>query len=394
MYVISDLSIGGAEMMLYKLLAETDRTRFEPVVVSLMDGGTLRERIEALGIAVHTLGVSPKLPTPLDLWRLVRLKRRLRPDLVVGWMYHSCLALQLANFFSPRSAKVLWSIHYSISSLSEEKWLTALVIRACAFLSRLPDKIIFVSRDGQSKHGPLGFRTESSCVIPNGIDTAMFAPSREARASVRSELGLPGGAVLVGMVGRYHRMKDHANFLRAAARVSKTHPETHFLLAGRGVDGGNQELRLLIDELGLARRTHLLGERRDVPRLAAGLDIFSLSSRYGESFPNVIGEAMGCAVPCVVTDVGDASWIVGGAGRVVPPRDACALADAWAEVINLGEEGRAELGRAALSRVNELFPLKSVVQRYEDLYEAVLAGRTSESAAPIVRQDQKSGAVS
>src|SRR5947209_10905334 len=84
LYIISDLSIGGAEMMLYKLLAETDRTCFEPIVVSLIDRGALRERIEALGVAVHTVGVRPALPTPLDLWRLVRLIRRLRPALIVG----------------------------------------------------------------------------------------------------------------------------------------------------------------------------------------------------------------------------------------------------------------------------------------------------------------------
>src|SRR5437868_6835156 len=135
LYVISDLSIGGAEMMLYKLLAATDRTRFEPIVVSLIDRGALRERIEALGVAVHTVGVRPALPTPLDLWRLVRLIRRLRPALIVGWMYHSCFAVQLASFFSARPATVLWSIHYSVSSLAEEKRRTAAVIRACAFLS-------------------------------------------------------------------------------------------------------------------------------------------------------------------------------------------------------------------------------------------------------------------
>ena len=287
----------------------------------------------------------------------------------------------------------MWSIHYSVNSLAREKRRTASVIRACAFLSGLPRKIIFVSRDGQSKHGPLGFKTENSCVIPNGIDTNGFAPSPEARASVRSELGLPGGAVVVGTVGRYHPMKDHANFLRAAALVTKTHPEAHFLLAGRAVDGDNRELRRLIHERGLAHRTHLLGERHDVPRLAAALDVFSLSS-YCESFPTVIGEAMACAVPCVVTDVGDASWIVGDTGRVVPLRDAEALAGAWAEMIDLGEEGRAALGRAALSRVSEFFPIKSVVNRYEALYEAVLAERAPESAAPVVRRGQKSGALS
>jgi glycosyltransferase involved in cell wall biosynthesis len=384
MYVISDLSVGGAEMMLYKLLAETDRARFEPVVVSLMEcEGALRERIESLGVEVHTVGVRPKLPTPLDLLRLVRLTRRLRPDLVVGWMYHSCLAVQLASLFSAARVPILWSIHYAVSSLAEEKRRTADVIRACAMLSRLPGRIIFVSRDGQSKHGPLGFRTEKSCVIPNGVDARTFKPSAEARASVRAELGLPDDALLVAMVSRYHPMKDHANFLRAAALLSEKHPEAHFALVGRGVDGDNEALRRLIEELGLAGRTHLLGERHDVPRLTAALDLFSLSSSYGESFPNVIGDAMACAVPCVVTDVGDAAWIVGDTGRVVPPRDSRALADAWAEVIELGAEGRASLGRAALARACDLFPIEAVVRRYETLYEAVLAER--ESSAPSAR---------
>ena len=378
MYVISDLSVGGAEMMLYKLLAGTDLSRFEPVVVSLMGGGALRSRVEALGVKVHTVGVRPKLPTPLDLWRLVRLTREINPDLVVGWMYHSCLAAQLAGLFSKTKAAALWSIHYSVGSLAAEKRLTAAVIRACAWLSHRPRRIIYVSRDGRAKHGPLGFSTKNGCVIPNGVDAEAFRPSTEARASVRSELGLSDDALLVGMVSRYHPMKDHANFLRAAALLSEKHADAHFVLVGRGADGGNAELRGLIDELGLAGRTHLVGERHDVPRLTAALDIFSLSS-YCESFPNVIGEAMACAVPCVVTDVGDAAWIVGDTGRVVPTRDPRALARAWAEMVALGAEGRVALGRAALARACELFPVKAVVRRYETLYEAVLA--EGESAA-------------
>ena len=382
-YVVSDLSVGGAEMMLYRLLAETDRARFEPAVVTLMEGGALRARVEALGVEVHTLGVSPNWPTPLDLSRLVRLTRRLRPDLAVGWMYHGCLAAQLTSFFLPRPTPVLWSIHYSVSSLAGEKWLTAATVRACALLSAMPARIVFVSRDGRSKHGPLGFKTANSCVVPNGIDTNTFAPSREARASVRAELGLPEDAFVVGTVGRYHPAKDHANFLRAAALLSAKHTETHFLLAGRGVDGDNPELRRLVEELGLARRTHMLGERHDIPRLTAALDIFSLSSDC-ESFPTVVGEAMACGVPCAVTDVGDATLIVGDTGRVVPPRDARALAGAWSALIDLGDEGRAALGRAAAARVRELFPVGSMTRSYESLYEAALGERT-----PAARRTQR-----
>lgn len=389
MYVVNDLSIGGAEMMLYKLLAETRRERFAPVVVCLSDGGGLRERIESLGIEVHSAGMKPGRPTPLGLWRLIRLARRLRPRLIIGWMYHSCLAAQLANFFSLRRTPLLWSIHYSTGSLAAEKWLTAAVIRACALLSRLPARIIFVSRAGQTQHGPLGYSLANSCVIPNGIDVTEFTPSAEARGSVRRELGFAGDAFLIGLVGRYHWMKDHANFLRAAALLAETHPRAHFLLSGRGVDPDNRELTRTIRESGLAGRTHLLGERHDIPRLAAALDVFTLSSSHGESFPNVIGEAMACAVPCVVTDLGDAGWMVGDTGRVVPPRDPRALADAWREMIEFGPEGRAGLGRAARLRVTEQFLLASVVARYEAMYETVLAaGTPAETTAPGLRRER------
>jgi glycosyltransferase involved in cell wall biosynthesis len=328
------------------------------------------------------MNMTPRFPTPLGLWRLVRLMRRLKPDLILGWMYHGCLAAQLGNVCSPRRAPVLWSIHSSVSSLGNEKWLTAMVIRVCAFLSKLPVRIIFVSRSGQSQHKLLRYSIENGCVIPNGIDTQLFIPSVEARLSVRSELGLPENAFLIGIVGRYHPMKDHANFLRAAALLSKTHPEAHFLLVGRRVDRNNRVLCELIQELGLEEQTHVPGERSDMPRLMAALDVFSLSSSYGESFPNVIGEAMACGVPCVVTDVGDSHWIVGDTGRVVPPRDPGALAGAWQEIIESGPEHRAAVGSAARLRVIERFPLESVVARYEALYETVFAEEATGQIAP------------
>ena len=130
----------------------------------------------------------------------------------------------------------------------------------------------------------------------------------------------------------------------------------------------------------------MLGERHDIPRLMAALDIFSLSS-YCESFPTVVSEAMACAVPCAITDVGDTALIVGDTGLVVPPRNARALADAWLAMINLGDEGRAAMGRAARSRVRELFPLKSMACSYEALYEATLAEKT-----PAVQRTYRPGA--
>ncbi|NEP28701.1 glycosyltransferase, partial [Moorena sp. SIO3I6] len=218
----------------------------------------------------------------------------------------------------------------------------------------------------------LGYSSQNSCVIPNGFDTSLFKPSLEARAAFRSELGLSEQSILIGLIGRYHPMKDHPNFIRAASLLVKEFPDVHFIMVGTEVDQDNNFLSSLIQDLGLSNHIHLLGERSDIPRLTAALDINTLASAYGEAFPLVIGEAMSSGVPCVVTDVGDSAWIVGNTGRVVPPRNSEALARAWKELILMGNEGRKVLGKAARSRIIDSFSINSVVAQYESLYELIL----------------------
>ena len=180
-----------------------------------------------------------------------------------------------------------------------------------------------------------------------GSTSAILRRTSSARSAVRQELGLPVDATLIGFIARFHPQKDHRTFLQAATILSEQVPDSQFVLVGRGVTVDNEELRGLIAAHGPRHGVHLLGERADIPRLTAALDIATCSSAFGESFPSVVGEAMACGVPCVVTDVGDAARIVGDTGRVVLPKDAAALAAAWSELIELGPDGRRELGLRA-----------------------------------------------
>ena len=234
-----------------------------------------------------------------------------------------------------------------------------------------------------AQHSAIGYETESTVVIPNGFDTDLFAPSEEARYDIRAELGVSHDTFLIGLIGRYHPLKDHTTFLSAAALLLKDYPDSQFVLAGKRVDWNNEALRAQVQDLGMVERVHLLGERLDMPQLTAALDV-ATSSSYEEGFPNVIGEAMACGVPCAVTEVSDLPWIVGDCGRVVPPRNPQALAKAWKDLIEIGRQGRAALGLAARSRVAELFSLSSVVEQYEALYESAVAEaqRETSSARP------------
>jgi len=372
LYITTDLTTGGAERMLYNLLSKIDRLRFEPVVVSLMDRGTWGDRIENLGIPVYTINLNQGKPTVDAIWRLMRYVHHLKPNLIQGWMYHGNLAAQLANVFLWGKIPVFWSIHHSINSLNQEKRMTVAIINFCAVISKFTNKIIFVSKNSQIQHEAIGYSSSHSCVTPNGFDTLVFQPSSTAKLSVRAELGLAKECLLIGLIGRYHPMKDHPNFMRAAALLAAKNPDVHFILAGTELDSKNQGLLQLIQELGLINQIHLLGERHDIPRITAALDILTLASAYGEAFPLVVGEAMACGVPCVVTDVGDSAWLVGNTGRVVPPRNSEALASAWQELLVLNSESRNALGDAARTRIIDNFSLDFVVDQYESLYESAL----------------------
>lgn len=373
-HIISDLVVGGAEMNLYRLLSGIDLARYQTTVVTLSDGGELCERVKALGVQVYSLGMRRPAPSPKSLVQLIRLMRRLEPDLIQGWMYYGNLAAQFAATLLSRRPATVWGVRQSIYSLAREKPTTALAIWLSARLSKRPAAIIYNSSKGAVQHESIGYDGGKSRIIYNGFDLEAFSPSQKARLSVRAELGLPPDAMVIGLIGRYHPAKDHANFLNAAAILAKDHPKIHFVLSGRGVHRENRSLGAVMKSLGFNGNVHLLGERDDVPRLMASFDI-SVSSSVREGFPNVVGEAMACAVPSVVTDVGDSAKLVGSTGLVVPPRSPEALAQACRELVTLGASGRAQLGQAARERIRENFHLEKIIGQYEELFKSVLEKR-------------------
>jgi glycosyltransferase involved in cell wall biosynthesis len=175
------------------------------------------------------------------------------------------------------------------------------------------------------------------------------------------------------MVARVDPMKDHAAFLAAATELVAGGSAAAFALIGAGTE------RLDIPPA-LADRLHALGERDDVAELLPALDLMALPSAYGEGFPNAVGEAMACGVPCVASAVGDAAAIIADTGAIVPPRDPRALAAAIAELLSRGPDGLAVLGAAARQRVVLRYSLAAVVERYQRIYEEVAADSPAPSA--------------
>jgi glycosyltransferase involved in cell wall biosynthesis len=112
----------------------------------------------------------------------------------------------------------------------------------------------------------------------------------------------------------------------------------------------------------------LLGRREDMPAVMSSLDVLA-SSSVVEGFPNVLGEAMSCAVPCVATDAGDSRIIIGNTGIVVPIGDASSLAAGILQIVRMGTAERTALGQRARQRIIDDFSLARAVQSYERLYD-------------------------
>lgn len=372
-FVITGLYVGGAEMMLYKLLSRIDKNRFYPTVVSLMSRGPLDARVEALGIKVMQLNIGRGKLSPGGLLKLIKIIRHEQPDLIQGWMYHGFMAAQVAAFFLEQKVPVLWNVRGTHTDLRKEQLLTGMIIKLSGLLSFLPVKIINNSLTSALSHEELmGFRPDKRVIIPNGFDLEKFQPSPEARSQFRKEIGLSEDDFVIGLIARYHPVKDHSNFLHAAATVVESFPKVTFVMAGEGVDMDNDAITAQINSLQLNNHVKLLGGRDDIAYIMAGLDVVA-SSSYGEGFPNVIGEAMSCALPCVVTEVGDSAWIVGETGRVVPPQSPDALARGLLEIAHMGHEYRANLGKRARQRIIDIFSLESIVHQYETLYDEVIS---------------------
>lgn len=368
LHVITGLQTGGAERMLANLCILDGRKGGSPVVVSLVPGGTQFDRLRDAGVRVHSLGMSRGRPSLKGLWRLVRIIRDETPDVIQSWMYHADLYSLIALWLSRRRrrTRLFWGIRCSDMDVRRYGLTLRLVLRLNALLSRFPDGIVANSQAGVRAHRRLGFRSTHMTVIDNGFDTDRFRPDAEARREVRRALALAEDAFVVGTVARVDAMKDFPTLAAALDRLDGV----TCLAAGNGTQA-----------LPPAKGFRPLGERGDIPALLNACDLLVSVSAFGEGFSNVIGEAMATGIPVVATDVGDARRIVGIGGRIVPPGDPEALAQAIAALRDDPQTRRA-MGKAGRQRIEQDFSLRRSADAFSALYrQGAIAGPAAKRAA-------------
>lgn len=369
-HIISGLGPGGAEHMLWRLVAATPG--ISHAVFSLSGTGVLSDRLRMAGASLIN-----NEPNRGKLRDLASLRSRIvayAPDVIQGWMYHGNLVAQLMRSAAP-SAALFWNVRQSLTEWRLTKPTTRAVIRTLAFLSRAPDAIIYNADSAADDHEAVGFARDKRFILPNGFDTALFKPDARHRQTIRAELGLSEDQLAIGLVARFDPWKNHEGFFQMAACVAKQYPNAVFVLAGKGVEWSNSTLAAMIEN-DLRSRVSLLGDRRDVPAINAALDI-ACNVSLGEGFPNAVGEAMACELPCMVTPVGASADLVGDCGLLAKSPRVDDLFAAMTAMLTQSTAMREAMGTAARQRIVDRFSIEVVAQRYLNLY-----ARAADRSAP------------
>jgi glycosyltransferase involved in cell wall biosynthesis len=370
LHVITDLDRGGAETVLYRLMLNINTDSHQHhVVVSLRDCGFFGDKLEAVGVPVHSLGMGGARNLPGALFKLVKLMRSLRPDVVQTWLYHADLLGGFAAQFAGRPP-VIWGVH-TVHLDPSSSLVTKLIRRLCAWTSAwLPSAILCVARAAVESHAALGYVRDKMQVVPNGFDLPNIEALRAEAHALRLSLGFESHHQVIGCVGRFHPDKDYPTFLRAAFLLKECQPDVRFLLVGKSLSPSNVVLMSWIVEAGLQGYVVTLGERNDISTCLLAMDLFCLPSKT-EAFPLALGEAMAAGRPVVTTDVGDAALLVGDAGIIVPAGDPKSLCNGLQRMLQCSTRDLQELGAAARQRIECGFSMQSMVSRIQDIYRIV-----------------------
>ena len=348
---------GGAERVVASLATALQAQGAANVVIVPERGeGWLPRQLQGTGVTTELAPLDQPFSRRTSQW-LVDTLRRHRVTLAHSHEF----TMALCGAWAARRAGVphLFTMHGG--RYYAGRWRRRIALRVAATMSSATVAVSHsvarhLSRD-------LWIRPRRIVTIPNGASMTPVGAS-----TLRGELGLEAGDQLALAVGNLYPVKGHRLLLDALALLAHSFPRLHVAIAGRGELEG--DLRLRAGALGLSGRVHLLGLRADIGNLLAGADVFVLPS-LSEGLPLALIEAMLAARPIVATAVGEIPTVLSdGAGALVPPGDAPALADALAHL--LSDPARAlGAGAAAARRATQEYTLNAMVDRYAALYASL-----------------------
>ncbi len=362
-FLIRSLDYGGAERQLVLLANGLHQLGHSVSVIVFYSGGPLIPELLKQGIKVHSAGKKHRWDLFGFLCRMISIVRAERPDVIHSYLTVSNILAIILRWFC-HQAKVVWGIRASDMDVTryDTLWKVADWIEKKSV--KFADMVIVNSKAGMSHSAKRGIQESKLTFIANGIDTETFKPGIIDQ-DLRCNWGISFEEHIIGMVARFDPMKDHTTFISAAALVHSEFPSLRFVLVGEGPAGYVHKIKQLAKSVGVADLVVFAKTSSSMAKIYRSFDLMTLTSEFGEGFPNVVGEAMACGISCVVTDVGDSSLIVGSTGYVVPKSDPVALAKSWRKFLTLPLFEQKEFGKHARNRIVKAYSAQRMIKETE-----------------------------
>lgn len=363
--------MGGAEMLV-SLLAKTLQSRGWTVgVVSMVRPLFFVDELQASGVEVFSLDMTPGLANPAALWRLAKIYRNWRPQVVHSHMYHANLLARCMRILFPHIALVssAHNIDETNGSLLRY-WLYRSTRFASSFMTNCAqgpfDHFVQLGLIAEHKGAP----------VYNGIDTNKLVPSPSARVATRRQLKLPTDIFVWCAAGRFVEQKDYPNLLAALALLKqKTTMPFKVILAGSG--DLLPDIRQMTHQYDLSNLVEFLGVRTDLSAIFNAADGFVMSSK-SEGLPMVLLEAMALQKICVATEVGAIGEALGTVCKdlIVAPSNPAQLAQAMYNVMHLLPVERHRLEQLSRATVMARFEIQNIAVQWEAIYRRFIRPST------------------
>ena len=367
-HIITSLGDGGAEHTLFKICTY-DKFNIH-VVISLTNSGKYYKLLKRLGVEIYYLKAN--FFSIYKFFYLLKLLRSLKPNVVQTWLVH-------ADFIGGIAARlvgiknIFWNIRYSNFKTGKTSLTTILIVKILAKLSFvIPKLIISVSKKAKKIYEMKGFDKKKLKVISNGYDLSILKPNKFSKINFKKKIKIKKKIPLLGNIARYDPKKDHLNLLNALSLIRLKNLDFFCVLVGSNIDKNNFILNSEIKKLNLSNYVKLLGQKDNILQVINGLDVYVQSSSYGEGFPNVVAESMACGVPCIATDVGDSSFIIGKTGWLVPPNNPAKLAEAIEKsLVELNTINWNKRCYKARSRIKKNFNVIKMLRLYNKVWNKI-----------------------
>ena len=385
LFVIGSLAVGGTEKQLVLLAQQLVRRGWQVDIFCMDIDGPLRIEALSSGVRVHTAGWSSHFPRwrrtlllAYSQWRLFRLARRLRPDVLHCFLpltnFMGALAGWLAGVPKVITSRRALGTHQA----RHPHWHYADRIA-----NRLSTHILAnsqaVAADTIARDRPDPAKLS---VIYNGIDPLPFRIPPEERNAVRERLGFGRDRILIGCVGNLIPYKGHADLISAFASAGTGDPRLTLVIVGedRGI---GKDLMRQAETLGVAHRVSLVGRRGDIPSVLSGFDVAVLPS-HEEGFSNALLEMLSAGLPVIATAVGGNPEALAGMDGciLVPPGDPVALSAALRRIIaTLPEDPNLAVRRRAL--IEQRYSIAAMIDNHERIYRTGRSGSRQRRGAEM-----------